>query len=128
MIEAEKEFSHLEMNLIKEQQWLVKIKLYQSIAYFQGHFPEQAVFPAVALLDLSQVAVQKATGYKQLDLVEVARSKFMAPIFAEQIIEGQIDLNQETEDICHAKILWTSVDSQQKVAQLNLKFKVFSTL
>ncbi|MBC7371718.1 MAG: hypothetical protein H7326_09140, partial [Bdellovibrionaceae bacterium] len=55
MIELERELQGTYKTIqISESQWEAEMTASATWSYYLGHFPEQAVLPAVAIIDISQ--------------------------------------------------------------------------
>lgn len=55
-------------------------KVPPELPYFEGHFPERPILPAVAIIDLVLEFIKKAQNNHQLQLLKVVQAKFMRPI------------------------------------------------
>ena len=60
----------------KHRRWTLP----QALPYFDGHFPEGAILPAVAIVDASLCIVASLMGVEDLRLLEVSGAKFTQTI------------------------------------------------
>jgi 3-hydroxymyristoyl/3-hydroxydecanoyl-(acyl carrier protein) dehydratase len=74
-------------------QWQVP----KSLPYFNGHFPENPVLPAVAILDATGELIRQSLGLSQVTLSGVKSAKFMSPITPGLLLEIDLHRLSETE-------------------------------
>lgn len=92
--------------------WIVP----QHLAYFHGHFPQNPVLPAVAIMDVSIHLIRQTLNNHQLELSHLKNSKFTMPILPKMHI--QILCQKIQNDIW--SIEWKSEDFTQSYAKLEL--------
>ena len=86
-----------------------------SLPYFQGHFPGNPIFPAVAIVDASLTLIRRQQRNENLALLGVASSKFMHPIRPEQTVQIELKELAPGEWEAHWK------DAKKLLATLRLK-------
>jgi 3-hydroxymyristoyl/3-hydroxydecanoyl-(acyl carrier protein) dehydratase len=93
-------------------------KIPSQLPYFAGHFPEQPILPAVAMIDASMEVVRRGLGLTKIKWVELKSSKFMRPLSPGDSIQIQAH-STSLEDW---KIEWklnSPPEAEQVVANLN---------
>jgi 3-hydroxymyristoyl/3-hydroxydecanoyl-(acyl carrier protein) dehydratase len=89
-------------------------KIPTSLPYYEGHFPDNPVLPAVAIIDFSLIALEKIFNTRY-SLRKIQSAKFKKPIFPGSNISIQIEaLQPETY-----KITWT--EEQSKVVEMKIE-------
>ncbi len=64
------------------------------LTYFQGHFPEQPVLPAVGIIDVTMEVLKKHIG-KNVELSEIEYAKFMKPVTPLMTVQIYAQLNSD---------------------------------
>lgn len=87
-----------------EVHWTVR----PDLPYFNGHFPNTPILPAIAIIEASTHLLQRALENPQLKAKAVLNAKFMSPILPEQKLkitwksladdEWQLDWSDETTE------------------------------
>ena len=57
------------------------------LSYFDGHFPQEPIFPAVGIIDASIEIIQLSQNSQALSLKEVSAGKFFRPITPSMTVE-----------------------------------------
>jgi 3-hydroxymyristoyl/3-hydroxydecanoyl-(acyl carrier protein) dehydratase len=70
-------------------------KVDPQLPYFNGHFPQTPILPAIAIVDASTYLLQCALGRPDLAVQAVTVAKFMSPIVPDQTVH--IELHKEAE-------------------------------
>jgi len=91
-------------------------KVDPDLPYFNGHFPQSPILPAIAIVDASTYLLQRVLNRPDLKLKDVVAAKFMSPIQPNQVVH--IDLQQLKED--EWQIDWK--ESSRLVATLRVRF------
>ena len=86
MLNPDEEFKKLEIITSKEASFEAVLRMDAEIGYFKGHFPLEAVLPAVAIIDASLVAISAYCGEKKT-LRGSKSAKFMAPVVPGMIVK-----------------------------------------
>lgn len=89
----------------------------KDLSYFDGHFPENPVLPAFAILEASVDLIRIIVG-RELQLVQVSTSRFLAPIVPLDTVQIRLEQNSSGG----WQIEWIGSDQKQKLAQLALQF------
>lgn len=87
------------------------------LPYFDGHFPQNPVFPAVGILDASVFYLQSVLGQWDLELVGIVNAKFLNPIAPGQRVSVEI----RRDKINAWQVDWTDVETQKPLAALALQ-------
>jgi 3-hydroxymyristoyl/3-hydroxydecanoyl-(acyl carrier protein) dehydratase len=85
------------------------------LPYFNGHFPQTPILPAIAIVDASTYVLQRALNQPDLTVKVVVSAKFLSPIVPAQKVRieirdqgGQQWLVEWKEDVpAHARLLAT---------------------
>jgi 3-hydroxymyristoyl/3-hydroxydecanoyl-(acyl carrier protein) dehydratase len=86
------------------------------LPYFNGHFPQSPIFPAVGIIDASLVLLQKALSQPALVLKSVPLAKFLSPITPDQPVRIEWKTGGEGE----WQIEWKEPSTQRLLATLRL--------
>lgn len=89
--------------------------------YFQGHFPQISLLPAVAQIDFVMAKVHVFFG-KDITMVEMPRVKFMKPIRPDKEILVNISINREKSTV---EFSFSSEDKVEKYSSGKIKVGMF---
>lgn len=56
------------------------------LPYFNGHFPQNPILPAIAIVDASTYLLQRALNQPQLKVKTISVAKFLSPIVPGQTV------------------------------------------
>ena len=109
---------YIDFNNVEKTQGQLKAswKVNADLPFFEGHFPENPILPAICIIDISLHLLSLSYPQTSFKEINIKRSKFMAMVRPEQDVE----ILAESEDEKSWKILWKSVSDQQKLAQVSL--------
>ena len=79
---------------------LLEFLVPEACDFFEGHFPEIQLLPAVAQIDLTMHFAKKYFGISTL-LSEIKRTKFCTPIFPNTTVRVSIKFNSEKKSITY---------------------------
>ncbi|MCB0393657.1 MAG: hypothetical protein KDD25_03825 [Bdellovibrionales bacterium] len=65
------------------------VKIEPDLPYFDGHFPDNPVLPAIAFCDLAEMAAKKMGVLEGIQNYRVA--KFMAPVLPNQTVQIEVE-------------------------------------
>lgn len=85
------------------------------IPFFEGHFPDSPVLPAICIIDISLLLLKKKFPKINLREINIKKSKFMDMVTPNQKVI--ITATLETEELW--RVLWQTED-QQNLAQITL--------
>ena len=86
------------------------------LPYLQGHFPDQPILPAIAIIDASTYLLQCALEQPGLAVKAVANAKFLSPIVPGTQVQIQMTAISERE----WTIDWLEAGSRRELASLTL--------
>lgn len=86
------------------------------LPYFQGHFPGQAIFPAVGIVDATLHALRLHLSSPSLQLVGISSAKFLSPILPQAKVELKFRPVGESQWECE----WTEEGHTKPMALLRL--------
>jgi 3-hydroxymyristoyl/3-hydroxydecanoyl-(acyl carrier protein) dehydratase len=99
--------------------WLVPAQL----PYFEGHFPNNPILPAVAVIDVSLQLIQKLQKKPHLQIREIRTTKFMSPITPNTTVHLAAHLSP-VETPNRWLVEWSAVspttDTKQSLAKIDL--------
>ena len=78
--------------------WIFEIVFPEYYRYFDGHFPEMKILPAVAQVDWILKKIKEKTG-RSVQVDRMPRIKFKNPIFPDQKISVKITLKEEISKV-----------------------------
>lgn len=99
------DFNDLNIDLTSNKfsaSWSVSSKL----PYFEGHFPNNPILPAIALFDLSEVMLEQGLK-KPIKFKTVSSAKFLVPIIPRDKIKIELSLNEKSQN-------WSGVFTNQE--------------
>ncbi len=85
---------------------------------FEGHFPGNPLLPAVCQTGLCADALSRQAG-KTLEIVTVARAKFMRPVLPGARVQIMLLPRQDGKTLCEL----TDAENGQKFSQIIVKVK-----
>ncbi len=89
------------------------------LSYFNGHFPQKPILPAVAMIDASVEVLRKALNLNELKLRSIRSSKFMHPVTPHLLVDILLRKNAERE----WQVEWRTAGEQViSIAQLLFLF------
>jgi 3-hydroxymyristoyl/3-hydroxydecanoyl-(acyl carrier protein) dehydratase len=88
-----------------------------SLRYFEGHFPQNPVLPAVAIIDVSLEQARLVSQNASLQITRIKNCKFTQPILPGTQILIRFS---HVQDLWSFE--WMSPDSTQTFAKLELHF------
>lgn len=94
-----------------------EVFLPETLSYFEGHFPETPILPAVGLIDLTQFFLSVALKKPELSLVSVQSFRVRQPAFAEERFRVTLDAPEGSDS---ASVLWVKADGQT-LAELTVR-------
>ncbi|HRO67090.1 MAG TPA: hypothetical protein PL182_05965 [Pseudobdellovibrionaceae bacterium] len=86
-----------------------EVFLPETLSYFEGHFPETPILPAVGLIDLTQFFISLILNEPDLILASVQSFRVRQPAFAGERFRVTLDIPESSES---ASVLWTKADGQ----------------
>lgn len=95
--------------------WIFRLEPKPEWTYFTGHFPDQAVLPAVAIIDISHFLISKIQHSERIAKVENFRIR--NPVLPE--VRIMVTIQQESPG--SFQIHWRRAEDPIVVAELNLK-------
>jgi 3-hydroxymyristoyl/3-hydroxydecanoyl-(acyl carrier protein) dehydratase len=111
MIQPEKVFAGILQNRIGDHTALWRVPA--DLPYFNGHFPDNPIFPAIGITDASLTLLQLALGQSDLTLKSVPAAKFLSPITPgtevrlEWMPNGEKEWQVDWKDAASARLLAT---------------------
>lgn len=91
-------------------------KIPHDLPYFNGHFPQSPIFPAIGIVDASTVLLQKALQRPDLALQAVPLAKFLSPITPDQVVRIEWTALSEHE----WEVEWKEDSTNRLLATLRL--------
>lgn len=96
MIDTQKIFSFESIDTNDSpEKFSAKWSVSPDLPYFQGHFPDNPILPAIALLDLSKELLQ-LTLNKTIQFKSVGSAKFLEPIKPHDTLSIELSLSQKS--------------------------------
>ena len=92
------------------------LSLNESLPFFEGHFPENPVLPAVSMVDASFELLRKKFPDKIITDIQLKRCKFMKMVHPNQ----EIVIHAQSKDQKQWKVIWESKENREVFAHLNL--------
>ncbi|MCC6137787.1 MAG: hypothetical protein IT287_04095, partial [Bdellovibrionaceae bacterium] len=95
----------------------------EDLFYFDGHFPQNPVLPAVAIVDISLAFVQKAHPGITVDLLSVVSAKFSQPLrpLSKTLISAKpAVVSAADQEGYFWDVEWKDIESLDVAAQLRL--------
>lgn len=88
----------------------------ENLAFFEGHFPEQPILPAVIIMDASLQLVRTIQNQPNLQIQKVVSSKFLGPILP------NMDVKLEAREVapCRWQIDWQLQVESRDLAKIEL--------
>jgi len=86
------------------------------LPYFDGHFPQNPIFPAIGIVDASTSLLSQFTGRPDLYLKSIPMAKFLSPITPGQTVRIEWSPEGETEWL----VEWKELSSARALATLRL--------
>ena len=86
------------------------------LPYFNGHFPQNPIFPAVGIVDASTALLGLFTQRPALHLQSIPMAKFLSPITPGQTVRIEWQKESETEWL----VEWKDTASARNLATLRL--------
>lgn len=80
---------------IKQGEYKLSFRVPHDLPYFEGHFPEYPILPAIAVIDLSTEFIRTVIGRQKIEVAQITSGKFMDIITPEMQI--RIELIQQAE-------------------------------
>ncbi|MDA3810735.1 MAG: AMP-binding protein [Spirochaetaceae bacterium] len=102
-----------------ENGWIYEILFPKNYRYFDGHFPEMKILPAVVQVDWVMKKVEEKTGMT-IHLERIPRLKFNNPIFPEKKVNVKIIYKPETLKISFE---YRSSDTEKQFSSGNIYLK-----
>ncbi len=118
MINPSSTFEIDSITLIKNANgWRCNWTAHEKLPYFDGHFPEHPILPAIAIIDLNLELIKKITSNPNLLVAHIATAKFLTPIFPNEIVS--IHLNKLND--LNWEIIWNRLEKKVVSIKLTLK-------
>jgi 3-hydroxymyristoyl/3-hydroxydecanoyl-(acyl carrier protein) dehydratase len=99
------------------KKYTAKWSVTPELPYFEGHFPQNPLLPAIALLDLS-IEFLKLILKKPIEFKTISSAKFLEPIRPQDILTIEFSSNQESQN-------WACLfKNQENVTVCKLSFDI----
>jgi len=72
-------------------------KVDPELPYFNGHFPQSPILPAIAIIDASTYLLQQILNSPNLRVKKVIAAKFLSPIQPNQTVHIELQKQSENE-------------------------------
>jgi hypothetical protein len=90
----------------------------QKLSYFEGHFPSEAVLPAVGIVDATVELLRQALGDPMLELTSIKSAKFSQPIRPGDKIRIRVSRTSSSQWRAEWLILDSSLQTETSVGEL----------
>ncbi|MCB0378171.1 MAG: hypothetical protein KDD33_06740 [Bdellovibrionales bacterium] len=101
----------------QEDSIIAQFRVNKEMPFFQGHFPNNPVLPAVTMVDISVFLLQQKWQPISWEKLIVKKSKFMSLIRPDQVVKIQaIALDGQSW-----QVQWMSPDSNDKLAVIQIE-------
>lgn len=100
----------------RQQPLVTSWKVNSELPYFNGHFPQSPILPAVAIIDISTYILQRSLACPDLKVKSVLMAKFLSPIVPGQEVCMEWEATQATE----WQIKWKDATTGKLLANLSV--------
>lgn len=84
--------------------------------FFSGHFPQNPILPAVSIIDLSLLLLQRQSKDVTFQRLEISKSKFIGKVQPGH----DVRISVQSRDGKSWEIAWTGKSDQSRLAQIHL--------
>jgi len=96
-----------------------------SLPYFEGHFPENPILPAVAIIDATLSFLSQKLDHPNLEISELVNCKFTGIIQPGNDLVIRFTLKQTGDSHLECQATWSfSKELEKKVVSLQISLKV----